>query len=103
MRESKNVVNLIDYFEDDHSFYLVTQYKPTLRDYTNDSKAHHFDENRVASFMLPIVKAVRRLHKKNVVHRNLCMETICTKMRKGGQVKVKLSCLDMAFCLKAGQ
>ena len=52
--------------------------------------------------MLPIIEAVSRLHKKNIVHRDLRMETICVKEQKG-RIKVKLSCLDMAYCLKAGQ
>ena len=74
-----------------------------MRDYVTDSEELHFDENQVASIMLPIIDAVRRLHKRNVVHRDLRMETISIKVRKSGRTKVQLSCLDMAFCLKAGQ
>ena len=80
---------------------MVTQYqKQSLRDYTSGCGIEKFDERRTVAILRPITEALYRLHKRNVVHRDLRMESIGTKVRQGDKVKIKLSCLNMAFSLK---
>lgn len=65
-----NIVQLYDYFQDDHNFYIVMEY-------AGENLSDHqvaFDENFTKSIFKQAILAIEECHRKNVIHRDIKVE-----------------------------
>ena len=61
----KFCVELVDFFEEGDSIYLVSKYSPkTLRDYVAKRKVENFSEEEACGFLALISFSLEKLHSK---------------------------------------
>jgi calcium/calmodulin-dependent protein kinase I len=73
----KNIVQLIDVFEDKESIYIVMEYLSGGDLYARYcSKEYHFKEERVRTIFKQILDAVRYMQELGIIHRDLKLENI---------------------------
>lgn len=83
----KEVVKVLDYFEENEDAYIVMEYVSgiTLREYIeNRMELMNFDE--AWTFLLPIINALQKVHEKGVVHRDINPDNII--VREDGTLKL---------------
>jgi len=70
-------MRLYDFFEDSAHYYMVMEYLkgPDLFSYLKE-RDFELEENRIKQICYHLVQAVRYLHEKGVVHRDLKLENI---------------------------
>lgn len=83
----KNIVNVYNYFQENGTAYLVMEYLDgvSLKEYTmqNGGKLPY---PRVMEYMKCVVEALKVLHKKNIIHRDISPDNIF--ICKDGSVKL---------------
>ncbi len=95
MLEAKNVaafsdedgiVDVLDYFQANNTAYIVMEYLDgeNLRDYVNSHGLFKSDE--LINLMLPVMKSLKAMHKKGVIHRDISPDNIM--YTKSGKLKV---------------
>lgn len=93
-----NIIKLIELFQDDKNYYLITEFfifkrmalisKPFLRFCSGGElferlkKLNQFSEDMAANIMKQILSAVSYLHSQNIVHRDLKPENIIFESKK---------------------
>lgn len=85
--EVKEVVKVLDYFEENEDAYIVMEYVSgiTLREYIeNRIELMNFGEAWV--FLLPVINALQKVHEKGVVHRDINPDNII--VREDGTLKL---------------
>ncbi len=72
-----SIVHIYDFFEANNTAYLVMEFLDgiTLREYL-DSNDKKMDFNTAISIMLPIMEALKVVHKENVIHRDVSPDNI---------------------------
>lgn len=87
-RISKNVINLVDVFEDSLSTYLVVKHckRGNLNDILDGTDK--LSENVAKRIFYDITLALQSLHDKNIVHRRLSLEAIQIKQITKNSVKL---------------
>ena len=103
-----NIVKLYDVKETSQYFYLVTEYcnggdlSGCLEDY-QDKYNKPFPEEVVQHLMKQIVSAVRYLHKKTILHRDIKLDNILINYdneddrKKGNLLNAKVKLIDFGF------
>ena len=83
----KNIVNVFNYFKENGTAYLVMEYLDgvTLKQYTANSGGK-LSYEEVTNITLSIISALRQLHKKNIIHRDISPDNIF--ICKDGTVKL---------------
>lgn len=71
-----NIMRLYEYFEDDKSISLVTEFLPGGELFDFITKQHTLTEAMAAQVMAQLLSAVNYCHKSNVVHRDLKPENL---------------------------
>ena len=95
MHEAKNVaafsdedgiVDVLDYFAANNTAYIVMEYLEgeTLKDYVVSHGL--FDSDELINLMYPVMKSLKVMHKKGVIHRDISPDNIM--YTKGGKLKV---------------
>ena len=75
--KSKNIVNVLDYFEDNKTAYIVMEYldgqdlKALLR-----LNRGRLDPERAVRYILPVIDALQDMHKENMIHRDVSPDNI---------------------------
>ena len=89
---------LIDFFEDDDSIYLVSKYSAkTLRAYVEMRKIENFSEQEACGFLAMIAYSLDKLHSKQIMHRDLRMESVTVKVKSNNRLFLTLSSFDFTF------
>lgn len=72
--QATNMLELVDYFEDSKHFYAVTKYMPDgdLQNFIIDNwRTEAMPEDIAKVIIRQLVKAVKQLHEKNILHRDI--------------------------------
>lgn len=83
----KEVVKVLDYFEENEDAYIVMEYVSgiTLRQYIeNSQESMNFEQ--VWDFLLPIIHALEKAHEKGLIHRDISPDNII--VRKDDSLKL---------------
>ncbi|KAM3147294.1 hypothetical protein pb186bvf_000545 [Paramecium bursaria] len=71
-----HIVKLFELYQDDGSYYLVTEYLQGGELFDRIKKMNYFSENKAADYIKQILTAVLYCHDQNIVHRDLKPENI---------------------------
>ncbi|XP_072516700.1 MAP kinase-interacting serine/threonine-protein kinase 1 isoform X1 [Salminus brasiliensis] len=86
---NKNILELIQFFEDDRCFYLVFEKLHGGSILTHIQRRKHFDEREASRVVRDIAEALDFLHTKGIAHRDLKPENIlCVHADKVSPVKI---------------
>lgn len=89
------LLDLLDSFEDKDNFYTVTKYMPSCdlqKFLLGEKKKVRFSEAEVKEIMHQLVLAVKELHSKNVLHRDIKLSNILvSKDLQTKRLQVKLA------------
>ena len=99
LAQSKDIVNLIDVFEDDIGIYQVTKYYPTLGEYFNEGSK--LPRDFVLTILKDIAQILLALHSENIAHRKLTLDSVYIKV-KNNRFKILIGGLEFAIILKKG-
>ena len=71
-----NIIRLYELFEDDHNFYIVTEYCKGGDILDLIQRSSNFCEYNALKIMSEIISAVNYCHKNNIVHRDIKSENV---------------------------
>nr|CAI64731.1 aurora/Ipl1p-related kinase [Marthasterias glacialis] len=83
-----HILRLYGYFYDDTRVYLILEYAPRGELYKEmqSQKSGHFDEERSATYIAQLTKALVYCHAKKVIHRDIKPENLLLGMK--GDLKI---------------
>ena len=100
---SSDALGLIDLFEDEQNTYIVTKKpKQSLLEHLMESveeDSRWFSESEVATLLSTIIDAVASLHRRGIVHRDICMEKISMRFTKSNCAIFKIHGFENAIHL----
>ena len=84
--EDPNVVGVRDFFEDNHTVYIVMQYLEgeNLKEYTDKNGTISFDE--AFEMLRPVMQSLGRIHVEGLIHRDISPSNLI--LMRGGKVKL---------------
>lgn len=84
--KAKDIVNVYDYFEENNTAYIIMEYIDgvLLKDYLNKQGA--MKSEAALRVILPIIEAVKKIHSKGIVHRDISPDNIF--LTNDGSVKI---------------
>ena len=74
----KNILELVEVFEDSVAYYVVTKFMPTgdLYNYICQQPNQPLDEEHTKVIIRQLCQAVKSLHSQNIIHRDIKIENI---------------------------
>ena len=95
---SKHLLDLIESFEDERYYFLVTNFMPglDLQDYIFQQDLPLRDEHTARHMLLQICQGLQVMHNLNIVHRDIKLQNILT-LANVPLTKLKLSDFGSAF------
>uniref|UniRef100_A0A915IIC2 Protein kinase domain-containing protein n=1 Tax=Romanomermis culicivorax TaxID=13658 RepID=A0A915IIC2_ROMCU len=93
-QEHKNIVRLVDVYQDRFHIYLIMELLKGDELLTKIKKSKHFTEAEASRIASKVFSAVRYLHHKNIVHRDLKPENI---IFESNEDKADLRLIDFGF------
>lgn len=74
--KAKDIVNVHDYFEENGTAYIIMEYIDgvLLKDYLE--KQGPMDPEAALSIIMPIIEAVKKIHSKGIIHRDVSPDNI---------------------------
>lgn len=74
--KAKDIVNIYDYFEENGTAYIIMEYIDgvLLKDYLD--KQGVMDTEAALSIVMPIIEAVKKIHSKGIIHRDVSPDNI---------------------------
>lgn len=82
IQDIDNAVRIIDFFEENETAYIVMELLDGITLRERIEKYGVFKADEITSFMLPLLDTLKKIHKKAVIHRDICPENIML-MRNG--------------------
>lgn len=75
--KAKDIVNVYDYFEENNTAYIIMEYIDgvLLKDYLEKQGRIH-DMDTVLSIITPVIEAVKKIHAKGIIHRDISPDNI---------------------------
>lgn len=64
-----NIIKLFEFYQDEHNYYLITEYCAGRELFDRIVKMKHFSESDAAGIMKQILSAISYCHKRKIVHR----------------------------------
>ena len=98
-----NMLKLLDYFEDDVNFYIVTKYFPQgdLHEYVVKKYENGDMPEIVAKHILrQLVTGIKALHERNILHRDIKEANVLVK-KKGNKLRVWLADFGLSTQLES--
>ena len=76
--DCKNILELIEVFEDDMAYYVVSKFMPAgdLYRYICQQPSQPLDEEHTKLIIKQVCQGVQALHKRNIIHRDIKIENI---------------------------
>ena len=76
--DCKNILDLIEVFEDDMAYYVVSKFMPAgdLYRYICRQPSQPLDEEHTKLIIKQVCQGVQALHKRNIIHRDIKIENI---------------------------
>lgn len=76
--QCESIVRIYDYFAANNTAYLVMEFLDgvTLREYLDSNQNKQIDFERAMSIILPVMEALKFVHKANVIHRDVSPDNI---------------------------
>ncbi len=73
---AKDIVNVFDFFEENGTAYIIMEYidDVLLKDYLD--KQGKVDPETAVSIIMPIIEAVKKIHSKGIIHRDISPDNI---------------------------
>lgn len=101
----KNVLSLIDYFETENSFYLVTNLGRggDLFDRITTSSEGRLTVDDTKSVLKSLLSALAYLHSNNICHRDVKAENVIFMSRSSSPLLVLLADFGLAFVVENGE
>ena len=74
--KAKDIVNVYDFFEENGTAYIIMEYIDgvLLKDYLDQQGA--MDPEAALSVIMPIIEAVKKIHSKGIIHRDVSPDNI---------------------------
>ncbi len=84
--DEDGIVDVLDYFPANNTAYIVMEYLEgeNLKDYT--SRYGLFSSNDIIELMLPVMKSLKSIHSKGVIHRDISPDNIM--FTRSGKLKL---------------
>ena len=84
--DCKNILELVEVFEDDMAYYVVSKFMPAgdLYTYICRQPSQPLDEEHTKLIIKQVCQGVQALHKKNIIHRDIKIENILSSMTAAG-------------------
>lgn len=79
------MLKLLDYFEDKSYYYIVTENFPTGDLHNYHSAVPEIEAKKI---LKQIVRGIKALHKRNIMHRDIKERNIFVNKRDNKQIKV---------------
>lgn len=98
-----NIIKLYEIVQSEDTYYIVTEYCDggTLTDYLNKHKRAK-GEKFAKEVMTKLLSAVKYLHSKNIIHRDLKLDNIVVKSIKGqGTDELILKVIDFGLAIQS--
>lgn len=75
----KEVVKVLDYFEENQDAYIVMEYVSgiTLRQYIESQESMNFEQ--AWNLLLPVIHALEKVHEKGLIHRDISPDNIIVR------------------------
>lgn len=85
-RSEKNVVSVLDYFQENSTAYIVMDYidGTTLRKYVKARKAQgrHMDVEECLALLNPLMETLDKMHETQLIHRDISPDNIMVDFKK---------------------
>ena len=75
----------------------------SLADYISSVNKESMNLKIVIYLILALAKSIDKLHRKRIIHRDICMDNVAVKVvpqsnKKHEKLKLQIAGLDFAFC-----
>lgn len=71
-------MELVETFEDQEAYYVVTKYMPagSMHNYLKKQKNHYLTEAHVKKLLTQVALGLKEIHSQNIVHRDIKLENL---------------------------
>jgi calcium-dependent protein kinase len=94
--EHPNIIKIFEYYNDEHNFYLITEYISGGELYETIVSWKTFDEEKACYIMSQILEAINYLHSIKIIHRDIKPENILVenKVKNNDNEMVNIKLID---------
>ena len=85
-----NILKIIEYFEDEHNIFLITEYLEGGELYDRLIEKKNFSELNASKILKQILSAVSYMHNNGIIHRDLKLENIMFEEKEDDDLELKI-------------
>lgn len=85
-----NVIKIIEFFEDDHNIFLITEFLEGGELYDKLIEKNNFSELDASKILKQILNSVSYIHNNNIIHRDLKLENIMFEEKENRNLDLKI-------------
>lgn len=98
LRDHKQIVHMIDFFEEEFNIYLVMEYVPGGELFQQIVRKRIFHETEARMAVARLLEVVAYIHDKDIVHRDIKPENILLQSEYDATLNIKVA--DFGFAVK---